>query len=311
MQAVSTAQGLFTYVLDIINFTIVPVIFALAFIVFIFNVYRYFIQGGANPEKVQEGRTFVIWSMVGFFLMVSIWGLVNVFVNTLGFQGASMPRIPLFGGGSSGSYSNNTPSVYPNGIANPGRNGLGAPTTVLTQPNANGQCADGSAPVSDGYVTGCRPTGAGSNPASVTSPASGGSSPSSYNYAPSNGSGSGSSGGIGSLVSQFTDFFNPSGSPNSTASNVPGDGLSATGESCAGNQNACDVGVCDDASQTCQLGNEYGSYACGDGTYAQTAGECGNYNTGTTDYSATVTGADPTTDVIGSQCFDGDGNYIC
>jgi hypothetical protein len=110
-QSVTNVTNLFTFVLNIINNVLVPIVFAVAFLMFIFGVYRYFIQGGANPEKVAEGRKFVMWSIIGFVIMFSIWGLINLFINTLGFGGASMPGIPTFNGGtgSTNTTANSSP----------------------------------------------------------------------------------------------------------------------------------------------------------------------------------------------------------
>ncbi|MDB5189406.1 MAG: hypothetical protein JWL82_363 [Parcubacteria group bacterium] len=80
----------------VIDRYLVPVIFALAFIVFIIGVYRYFIAGGANEEKRAEGQKFVMWGLIGFVLMFSVWGLINLLVGSLGFGGQNRPGLPTF-----------------------------------------------------------------------------------------------------------------------------------------------------------------------------------------------------------------------
>ena len=85
-------------ILFFIDDTIVPVIFAIAFIVFIWGVYTYFIQGGANEEKRSEGKQLVLWGIIGFFVMFSLWGLVNILIGTLGPESATTPCIPQFSG---------------------------------------------------------------------------------------------------------------------------------------------------------------------------------------------------------------------
>ena len=128
--------NLFDAVLSILNDYVVPVIFAIAFIVFLIGIYRYFIAGGANEEKVQEGQKFVLWSVIGFVIMFSIWGIINLFINTLGFDTTSRPAFPTFpsftgasgapifsnfGGSPSGSPYGGSPygggSAFPNGIS--------------------------------------------------------------------------------------------------------------------------------------------------------------------------------------------------
>lgn len=77
---------------------LVPLIFAIAFIVFLWGVYTYFILGGANEEKRQEGQKFVMYAIIGFALMISVWGIVNLLNNSFGFAGQNKPALPTFGG---------------------------------------------------------------------------------------------------------------------------------------------------------------------------------------------------------------------
>jgi hypothetical protein len=109
----NTAQGLFTFFLNIINNYIVPVVFAVAFLMFLIGVYRYFIAGGASEEKVQEGQKFVLWSVIGFVIMFSIWGLVNLFINTLGFDSNTRPALPKFGAPGNTTNAANTNAGNP------------------------------------------------------------------------------------------------------------------------------------------------------------------------------------------------------
>lgn len=88
-------EDLLDVILTFIDSTLVPVIFAIAFIVFIWGVYTYFIAGGGNEEKRKEGRTFVMYGIIGFFIMISVWGIVNVLLSTLSFQNTK-PALPTF-----------------------------------------------------------------------------------------------------------------------------------------------------------------------------------------------------------------------
>lgn len=76
---------------------LVPVIFAIALVVFLWGVFKYFIQGGASEEARDSGKQLVMWSIIGFTLMVTVWGIVNVLVTTLGFGSDTRPKIPTFG----------------------------------------------------------------------------------------------------------------------------------------------------------------------------------------------------------------------
>jgi len=86
-------QGLGQVIIDIINNVLVPLIFALSFLVFVWGIFQYFIAGGSNQEKREEGQKLIMYGIVGFFLMVAVWGFVNILLNTFQLN-QSIPRIP-------------------------------------------------------------------------------------------------------------------------------------------------------------------------------------------------------------------------
>ena len=79
---VTSVQEAGGFVIGLINNIAVPVIFALAFIVFIWGVFTYFIAGGSDEEKRGKGRSLMLYGLLGFFVMVSVWGLVNILVGS-------------------------------------------------------------------------------------------------------------------------------------------------------------------------------------------------------------------------------------
>jgi hypothetical protein len=81
-------------ILFIINFVLVPVIFAIAFIVFLWGVFLKYIYSHGDPDKVSEGHKLILWGIIGFVVMISIWGLVNVVANTFGLAGYYAPPTP-------------------------------------------------------------------------------------------------------------------------------------------------------------------------------------------------------------------------
>jgi hypothetical protein len=108
----SSAKDLGTFMqLCIIGFIdnyLVPLVFAVAFIVFLWGVYSTFIAGAANEEKRKEGQKLVVYALIGFFLMFSLWGILNLLVGTFGFDRTTRPNYPTFGPPSSGSTNAGT-----------------------------------------------------------------------------------------------------------------------------------------------------------------------------------------------------------
>jgi len=80
--------------LYIINSILVPVIFALAFIVFLYGIAKAYIFSGGEPAEVSKGHKLVLYGIIGFVVMLSLWGLVNVVANTFGLTGYSAPMLP-------------------------------------------------------------------------------------------------------------------------------------------------------------------------------------------------------------------------
>lgn len=66
-----------------VNFVLVPILMAIAFIVFLWGVYKYFIQGASDEKSRTDGRQFVLWGVLGFVVITSVWGVVNIVKDTI------------------------------------------------------------------------------------------------------------------------------------------------------------------------------------------------------------------------------------
>jgi hypothetical protein len=73
-------------IIGFINTTLIPAIFALGFLVFIWGMYKAFILGGSNEEKQGEGRQLMMYTIIGFVVMISLWGIVNLIHSGLNFD---------------------------------------------------------------------------------------------------------------------------------------------------------------------------------------------------------------------------------
>lgn len=76
-----------------INNTLIPLVFALALLMFIWGMFRFFIVGGHEEDAQKQGKNLMLYSVLGFVLMVSIFGIVNLIANGLGFSGGSNENI--------------------------------------------------------------------------------------------------------------------------------------------------------------------------------------------------------------------------
>ena len=73
-----------TGLIGLINVVIVPIIFACAFLVFIWGVINYFFLHGDDEGKRTEGKQFAFWGIIGMVVLFSVWGFVNLLLSTLG-----------------------------------------------------------------------------------------------------------------------------------------------------------------------------------------------------------------------------------
>ncbi len=88
----------FTSLLDIliwlkciIGVAIIPLIFTLAFLFFLWGMAMY-IRGSDDVKKREESKKFIYWGIIGLTVMVSVWGIVKIVNTTFGF-GNTVPKL--------------------------------------------------------------------------------------------------------------------------------------------------------------------------------------------------------------------------
>ena len=101
-------------IMQIIDYTIIPFIFSITFIVFIWGMFQYFVAGGADEEKRKEGRKLALWGIIGFAIMISVWGIVALVTTTFPLTG-SRPNLPTFGPAGGGTQTQTAPRASPSG----------------------------------------------------------------------------------------------------------------------------------------------------------------------------------------------------
>jgi len=69
-------------------------LFVLATVYFLFGLVQFYIAGD-NEESRKKGQSHMVWGIVGMFIMLSVFGIMRVIVNTLGINlgefGATIP----------------------------------------------------------------------------------------------------------------------------------------------------------------------------------------------------------------------------
>lgn len=97
----SAVQGYADSIISLINGILVPVLMSVAFIVFLYGVYKYFMQGADSETERETGRTFALYGIIGFVILFTVWGIVNIFMSTLNLRAINAQPPPTIWGGSS------------------------------------------------------------------------------------------------------------------------------------------------------------------------------------------------------------------
>ena len=80
---INNAQSLFAAIKGILN-AVVPIIIALAVVYVLWGVVQSFFL--SKEEDRKAGHFKILYGIIALFVMVSIWGLVNILVQTAGLS---------------------------------------------------------------------------------------------------------------------------------------------------------------------------------------------------------------------------------
>jgi hypothetical protein len=79
-------------ILKFANDVLIPFIFGIGFLIFVFGMFQFFIAGGANDEKKEKGKSLMIWATLGFVIILVFWGIVNIVAGGTGLSGQGIDR---------------------------------------------------------------------------------------------------------------------------------------------------------------------------------------------------------------------------
>lgn len=73
-------SGVIMKIVGILN-TVLILFMAVAVVMFVFYVIKYYMRPDSDRK---EAGSYVMWSVIGFFIIFSFWGIVNILQNTFG-----------------------------------------------------------------------------------------------------------------------------------------------------------------------------------------------------------------------------------
>lgn len=84
-QPLTGLGGLMIAFKGILN-SLVPVIFGLATIYFLWGVTQFILNDAGNDKTREEGKKKIIWGIVALFVFVSIYGILSTFGDLIGIE---------------------------------------------------------------------------------------------------------------------------------------------------------------------------------------------------------------------------------
>lgn len=89
MQDVSHLINKFT---EVILMGIIPLLTGLGLLYFLYGLYL-FMSASGNETKRSDGKQYILYGLIGLFVMVSVWGLVSIISST--FFNTSNVTVPF------------------------------------------------------------------------------------------------------------------------------------------------------------------------------------------------------------------------
>jgi len=76
------------------NDVLIPFIIGIGFLAFVWGMFKFFILGGADDEKKEQGKSLMIYATIGFVLIIVFFGVVNLLTESTGLSGDTIRNIP-------------------------------------------------------------------------------------------------------------------------------------------------------------------------------------------------------------------------
>ncbi|MDP2593235.1 MAG: pilin [bacterium] len=86
-------QGLLGFFVCLINNSIIPLIFAIAVVMFIWGAVKFFIINADEEAQREQGKQFMIWGIIALTVMTTVWGIVGVLGDTFNLKRNALPQV--------------------------------------------------------------------------------------------------------------------------------------------------------------------------------------------------------------------------
>lgn len=84
--------GIVCFLMDYVN-QIVIILAGLSLLVFVWGVAKFILSAG-DEKKVTEGKILMFWGVIALFVMVSVWGIIQLFYSDVFGGNIGVPKLP-------------------------------------------------------------------------------------------------------------------------------------------------------------------------------------------------------------------------
>ncbi len=77
---------IFEYLIEIVAM-LIPILVGFAIVAFFWGIVK-FIAHADDERAIAEGKLFIVWGLVGLFVLVSFWALIGYIQETIGVEEA-------------------------------------------------------------------------------------------------------------------------------------------------------------------------------------------------------------------------------
>ncbi len=69
-------------IVSIVDKGVIPLLYAAAFLVFLWGAANYFFFKGGEDKGREEARGFILWGIIGLVVIFGVWGIVHLLLTT-------------------------------------------------------------------------------------------------------------------------------------------------------------------------------------------------------------------------------------
>jgi uncharacterized membrane protein len=76
-------MDIFIKAVEVIVNPILKVAMVVATVLFVYGIFE-FIKGASNPDTLKRGQQHMIWGLVGLTIMISVFAIIDILLNSIG-----------------------------------------------------------------------------------------------------------------------------------------------------------------------------------------------------------------------------------